>query len=148
MVCYSDATMVVWLSDHHLVKGSVFKPPFEYKSAIQMSCTMVPGIRISNHLNTDQVKVHFSDVCCSYLHCILFFVNSYWSRMYSWYDLSCCNWAARSWQQTWASWRRDSTRRSSKLAPRSMFDVWNKKVQSSKHEIILVFKWKYERISA
>ena len=54
--------VVVWYTDHHLVNELVFRPPFEYRSAIQMSNTVVSGICIANHLNNDQVKVFRSDV--------------------------------------------------------------------------------------
>ena len=36
--------------------------PFEYWFAIQMPGTIVLRIWIANHLNNDQVKVHYSDV--------------------------------------------------------------------------------------
>ena len=52
MVCNSDARtmgvsiqITIWLTP-------VFRPPFG---------TMVPGIWKENHLNNEQVKVHFSD---------------------------------------------------------------------------------------
>ena len=54
-------TMVVQYSDHHLVNRLVFRP-FEYRSAIQMPCTIVPCIWLANQLNIGQVKVCFSDV--------------------------------------------------------------------------------------
>ena len=57
-------TMVVQYSDHHLVYGLVFRPPFEYWSAIQMPGIMVPGILITNHLNNEQVTVRYSDPHC------------------------------------------------------------------------------------
>ena len=46
MVCYSDDMYlhVVWYSDHHLVNEPVFRPPFEYRTSIQLPGTMVPGI--------------------------------------------------------------------------------------------------------
>ena len=40
-------TTVVWYSDHHLVKGPLFRPSYEYRSDIQMPGTMV--IVIVNH---------------------------------------------------------------------------------------------------
>ena len=36
-------TIEVWNSDHHWVNGPVFRPPFEYRSAIQMPSTIVPA---------------------------------------------------------------------------------------------------------
>ena len=63
--------MAVWYSDHHLVNGAVFRPPFEYWSAIQMSCTIVLGIWIANHLNNKLVKVPYSDVHVSPPQCII-----------------------------------------------------------------------------
>ena len=45
------STMDVQYSDHHLIYGLVFRPPFENQSKIQMPGSMVPGIWIANHLN-------------------------------------------------------------------------------------------------
>ena len=59
MVRYSNA----W---YHVL---VFRPPFEYWSAIQMPSTLGAGIWTANHLNWEQVEVHYSDVCYSDLHC-------------------------------------------------------------------------------
>ena len=53
------SSMVVGYSDHYLVNGPVFRPPFDYRSAIQMPGT---SIWIANHLNNEQVKVCYSDV--------------------------------------------------------------------------------------
>ena len=39
-----QTTIIVRYSDHYLVNGLVFSPPFEYQSAIQMPSTMVPSI--------------------------------------------------------------------------------------------------------
>ena len=41
--------------DHHLVNWLVFRPPFEYGSAIQMPGTLAPGIWITNHLKNEWV---------------------------------------------------------------------------------------------
>ena len=41
----------VWYSNHHLVNGPVFRPPFEHWSAIQM-----------HHFNNEKVKVYHSNV--------------------------------------------------------------------------------------
>ena len=60
------STVVVRSSDHHLVKGLVFRPPFEYWSAIQMPGAIVPGIRLVKHMKNEQVKVCYLDP-----HCIL-----------------------------------------------------------------------------
>ena len=38
-------TMEVWYSDRHLVNEPVFRPPYEYRSAIQMPLT--------EHLNSE-----------------------------------------------------------------------------------------------
>ena len=56
------STMVVWYSYYHLINGPVFRPPFEYRSVIEMPGTMVRGIWLANHLNNEQVKVCHSDV--------------------------------------------------------------------------------------
>ena len=40
-----------WHKHEPLIKGPVFRPPFEYQSAIQTACTMVPGIWIANPKN-------------------------------------------------------------------------------------------------
>ena len=55
-------TMKVWYSEHHLVNWPVFRPPFEYRSSIQMPGTMVPGIWIANYLNNEQIKASSSNV--------------------------------------------------------------------------------------
>ena len=48
-------TMAVRYSEHHLVNGLLFRPLFEYWSAIQMPGTMVMGIGIANHFNNKHV---------------------------------------------------------------------------------------------
>ena len=37
-------TLAVQYSDHHLVNKKEVRPPFEYRSAVQMPATMAPGI--------------------------------------------------------------------------------------------------------
>ena len=54
--------MVIGYSDQHLVNELVLRPPFKCQSAIHMPGTMVPGIRIANHLNNKQAKVFCFDV--------------------------------------------------------------------------------------
>ena len=54
--------MVIGYSDQHLVNEQVFRPPFKCQSAIHTPGTMVPGIRIANHLNNKQAKVCYFDV--------------------------------------------------------------------------------------
>ena len=49
LVRYSDHGdlfdhQMVFSSDHHLVNRPLFRPPFEYQSAIQMPGSMVPAI--------------------------------------------------------------------------------------------------------
>ena len=100
MVCYSiqiteifligewfaikmPSTMVVWFSGHHLANRPEFRPPYEYRSAIQMPSTMVPGICIEKHLNNKQLKVHYIDVCFSDSHCI---VQSLKSVYFDWWS--------------------------------------------------------------
>ena len=39
-----SGTKEVCYSNHHLDNGLVFRPPFEYRSAVHMPVTMVPGI--------------------------------------------------------------------------------------------------------
>ena len=69
LVRYSDhgdlfGHQMVFSSDHHLVNRPLFRPPFEYQSAIQMPGSMVPAIWIAYHLNNEQVKVCYSDAHC------------------------------------------------------------------------------------
>ena len=59
--------MLVRYSDHNLINRPIFRPPFEYRSAIQMPCSMVPGIWIANHFNNKQVKVPSLEVSAVYL---------------------------------------------------------------------------------
>ena len=54
-------TTEVRYSDHHLVIEPVFRPQFEYQSAIQMPRTIKPGVRIENHSNNKQVKISYTD---------------------------------------------------------------------------------------
>ena len=71
MVRFSDAHMVVNNSDLHLVIRPVLRPPFKNRSEIHIwqrrenrlyLCTIISGIWIANHLNIDEVKVHYSDI--------------------------------------------------------------------------------------
>ena len=39
-----------------------YRLQLEYRSAIQVPSTMVPGISIVNHLNNEQVKNHYTNV--------------------------------------------------------------------------------------
>ena len=64
MFCYLDAWYLGSLVfDHHLVNWLVFRPPFEYGSAIQMPGTLVPGIWITNHLKNEyELVFHINPV--------------------------------------------------------------------------------------
>ena len=59
MVCIQmPSPMEVWYSDHHLVNGPVFRPPFEYRSTNQMPGTMgkVKEEKFGNHKIASKVK--------------------------------------------------------------------------------------------
>ena len=47
----------------------LFRPPFDYQTGIQM-VVWIPNYHLNTgHLNTGQVKVHYSDVCYLDPHC-------------------------------------------------------------------------------
>ena len=62
VILYTMGAMVVWYSDRLLVNGSIYKPPFDYRPAIQIPSINIQGIWIINHLSNEQVKVCYSDV--------------------------------------------------------------------------------------
>ena len=62
VILYTMGAMVVWYSDRLLINGSIYKPPFDYRPAIQIPSINIQGIWIINHLSNEQVKVCYSDV--------------------------------------------------------------------------------------